>query len=175
MIGFPCENCGTRLEISEEYVGQRVACEVCSHAMVVPASTIPDKRTPPPAPVSPPPPPPSPTPSSFSPETFSPDVSTTPLYPPPGGGGAGPTVSGTGATNPLAIASLVLGVPGLCCCLAGIPAIVCGHIALSQINQSGGAQEGRGLAVAGLVLGYLGLAWTVLSTFASMIGELAQF
>jgi hypothetical protein len=169
MIGFPCENCGTRLEIGEEYIGQRVACEVCSHAMVVPASTVPDKRTPPPAPT----PPPSPGPSSFTPDSFSPDASPQPSYP-PGGTTPGPAVSGTGGTNPLAIASLVLGVPGLCCCLTGIPAVICGHIALNQINQSGGVQEGRGFAIAGLILGYLGIAFTVLQLLVSMVSELAQ-
>jgi peptidyl-prolyl cis-trans isomerase B (cyclophilin B) len=34
-------------------------------------------------------------------------------------------------------------------------AIITGHIALSQIKKTG--EQGRGLAIAGLVLGYLGL------------------
>ena len=36
-----------------------------------------------------------------------------------------------------------------------VAAIVLGHVALRQINESGGRQVGRGLAVAGLVIGYL--------------------
>jgi hypothetical protein len=40
--------------------------------------------------------------------------------------------------------------------LGSILAVVFGHIALQQIRRSG--QTGRGLAIAGLVLGYLGVA-----------------
>ena len=42
--------------------------------------------------------------------------------------------------------------------LAAIPAIVFGHIALAQINRLGGMEQGRGLAIAGLVMGYVYLA-----------------
>jgi len=34
-------------------------------------------------------------------------------------------------------------------------AVICGHIALSQIKKTG--EKGRGLAIAGLVIGYLGI------------------
>jgi hypothetical protein len=61
-------------------------------------------------------------------------------------------------TNGLAIASLVCGIVGLCSGIAGIAAVICGHIALSQIKQSNGMQQGRGLAIAGLVTGYIGIA-----------------
>ncbi len=52
-------------------------------------------------------------------------------------------------TNVLAIVSLVLAF------FISIGAIICGHIALNQIKRTG--ENGRGLAIAGLVLGYLGL------------------
>ncbi len=55
----------------------------------------------------------------------------------------------SGKTNTLAILALVFGVMG------GIAAIPLGHIAITQINRTG--ENGRGLAIAGLVLGY---AWT---------------
>jgi hypothetical protein len=58
------------------------------------------------------------------------------------------------ATNGKAIASLVLGV--LFCFPAAVGAIVCGHLARSEIRKSGGRQKGAGLALAGLILGYLG-------------------
>lgn len=59
-------------------------------------------------------------------------------------------------TNGLALTSLILGCTApLLCCSTGIPAIICGHIALGQIKNANGAQGGRGLAVAGLVLGYV--------------------
>jgi type IV pilus assembly protein PilA len=56
-----------------------------------------------------------------------------------------------------AIASLVLGLFSFII-LAAIPAIVFGHIALSEIKKSAGRLQGRGMAIAGLVLGYLGIA-----------------
>ena len=63
-------------------------------------------------------------------------------------------------TNGMAVASLVLGLLSWAClgCLAGIPGIICGHMALAQIRSSGYAEEGRGLAIAGLILGYINLA-----------------
>jgi hypothetical protein len=36
-----------------------------------------------------------------------------------------------------------------------LAAVICGHIALSQIKKTG--EKGRGLAIGGLVLGYLGI------------------
>ncbi len=64
--------------------------------------------------------------------------------------------SGT-RTSPLAIWSLVLGIlsfptAGLC----SIPAVICGHLSLGRIKRSAGTQTGGGLAIAGLVTGYLG-------------------
>ena len=55
-----------------------------------------------------------------------------------------------------AIASLVLGILSLfTTCLTGVPAILCGHAALSKIRRTSGAFSGRGMAVAGMVLGYV--------------------
>jgi len=51
--------------------------------------------------------------------------------------------------NVLAIVSLVSAF------FVSLAAVICGHIALSQIKKTG--EKGRGLAIAGLVLGYLGL------------------
>jgi hypothetical protein len=38
-------------------------------------------------------------------------------------------------------------------------AVVFGHLARSQIRKSAGRQKGAGLALAGLILGYLGVAF----------------
>lgn len=57
---------------------------------------------------------------------------------------------------------MILGICGLVLCLgplAGIPAVVCGHKAQSRIKLSGGTMSGAGQATAGLVLGYLSIAW----------------
>jgi hypothetical protein len=62
-------------------------------------------------------------------------------------------------TNGLAVASLVLGIVSFFCLgfLFPVPllAIVFGHLALDRIARSGGAEKGRGLAIAGLVLGWV--------------------
>ena len=59
----------------------------------------------------------------------------------------------------LAMASMILGIVGLCTLgLTSIPAVICGHLGLSKINQSNGMIQGKGMAIAGLVLGYVGLA-----------------
>jgi len=44
--------------------------------------------------------------------------------------------------------------------LGTIPAIILGHMARKQIRQTG--EQGAGMATAGLVLGYIGVALTVL-------------
>ena len=64
----------------------------------------------------------------------------------------------------LAIWSLVLGILSLTCfsIFSAIPGVICGHKALSKIKQSGGALTGQGLAIAGLVTGYLGILWAVI-------------
>ncbi|MGY4858013.1 DUF4190 domain-containing protein [Cryobacterium sp. AP23] len=57
--------------------------------------------------------------------------------------------AGADKYNVLAIISLVSAF------FVSLAAIICGHIALSQIKKTG--ERGRGLAIAGLVLGYLGI------------------
>jgi hypothetical protein len=56
-------------------------------------------------------------------------------------------------TNGLATASLACGLAQFASGpLATIPAIVCGHMARSQIKRTG--EQGAGLALAGLMLGW---------------------
>jgi len=65
-------------------------------------------------------------------------------------------------TSGLAIASMVCGIVGFCLCyvwaLAGIPAVICGHMALSRINKSDYPMGGRGMALTGVILGYVLIA-----------------
>lgn len=56
----------------------------------------------------------------------------------------------------LAIAAFVLAFVTSC----GIPSVICGHLALREIERTG--KRGRGLAVAALVLGYLEMAGILL-------------
>lgn len=70
----------------------------------------------------------------------------------------------------LAIASLVLGIAWLFW-LGSILAVVFGHIALKQANE--GKVTGRGLAIAGLVLGWIGVGTLSLWILLIIIGAAA--
>ena len=59
-------------------------------------------------------------------------------------------------TNGFAIASLVLALVGGCG-IGSILALVFGYTARSQIDRSNGAEGGRGLATAGIIIGFIGL------------------
>ena len=76
-------------------------------------------------------------------------------YPPPypGGYGARP------GWNGFAIASLVLGIVWMYA-IGSILALVFGYKARNQIRESG--EQGSGLATAGIVLGWVGIAGTIL-------------
>jgi general secretion pathway protein G len=77
-------------------------------------------------------------------------------------------------TSGLAIASLVLGIVGLTAgCLTGLPAVICGHMARSAIAQSNNSVQGAGLALAGLILGYLSLVVTALVVVLIFAGVFA--
>jgi hypothetical protein len=72
----------------------------------------------------------------------------------------------------LAVASLVLGIAGIVLCLgplAGIPGVICGHIAWSRIKKAGGALQSEGLAVAGLVTSYVAIAMIVVIALGAAI------
>jgi len=108
--------------------------------------------------------------STFQPQGYSPGYVaafqqpggyTQPGYQPgmpawPGGGYPAPK------TNGLAIAALICGVVQFLgfWLLGTIPAIVLGHMARKQIRQRN--EQGAGLALAGLILGYVGIALTVI-------------
>jgi hypothetical protein len=72
-----------------------------------------------------------------------------------------PTYQPAPTTNGLAVASLVASFFWVLW-FGSFLAVVLGHIALSQIKQSGGRQQGYGVAMAGLVLGYIELSFLAL-------------
>ena len=100
---------------------------------------------------------------------------TQPPAPPPAAGGVPPQQVGYGAqpqyqapkTNGLAVTSMILGILWVCW-VGSLLAVIFGHVGLSQIKKSNGTQAGRGFAIAGLVLGYLGIAFLIL---ALLFGE----
>jgi len=71
-------------------------------------------------------------------------------------------------TNGKATAALVLGICGLLLCplVLSVVALVLGYQARTEIDQSGGTQDGRGLAVAGIVLGWIGVVFAALVVLA---------
>lgn len=81
-------------------------------------------------------------------------------------------------THPLAIASLVTGilaiVPGCCCGLLGIPlaiaAVITGILGMNKINADPMQFKGKGLAIAGLVCGGVGLVLEIIG-FAMNVGS----
>lgn len=63
-------------------------------------------------------------------------------------------------TNNKATVALILGIISWVgfSILTGIPAVIFGHMAMKEIDASGGTQGGKPLAIIGLVLGYLSIA-----------------
>ena len=76
----------------------------------------------------------------------------------------------TAKTSAQAIWSLVLGILSFLCfgLFTGIPAVICGHVARSNIRKSQGALTGGGMALAGLILGYIGIVVTTLGILAAI-------
>ena len=63
--------------------------------------------------------------------------------------------------NGLAIAAMVLGIVWVYW-IGSLLALIFGYVALSQIKKSEGSQRGRGMAIAGVVLGWVGMAFLAL-------------
>jgi type IV pilus assembly protein PilA len=70
-------------------------------------------------------------------------------------------------TSGKAIASLICGV-FFFVLPSSIAAVVLGHLSLSEIKKSAGRIQGQGLAIAGLVLGYMGLAVIPIAIIAAI-------
>jgi hypothetical protein len=118
----------------------------------------------PPPPGAMPPPPGAPV-SAGAPNPFAPPATAAPPgYPQYGYGQYPPPYPPSGpwapqSTNGLAIASLILGIVGwLACGVGSVLAIIFGFIASAQIRDSRGRQGGSGMAKAGIILGFVGVA-----------------
>ena len=74
-------------------------------------------------------------------------------------------------TSSLAVVSLVAGILGWTVLpfLGSVVAIVCGHLARAEIRRAPQALEGDGLAVAGLVMGYIAVGLVVLAVAAAVL------
>jgi hypothetical protein len=155
---FSCPNCDQHLSGTLAWAGRPLKCPTCQQDFTVPApgaaaaaamATVRAVASPPRAPI-----------------IRAADLPRAPgAAPAPGPAptrAAGATGAAAGSTNGLAVASLACGILSFLglSCLTGLPAVICGHLAMSRL-KSGRATTGRGMAIAGLVLGYLALVLTV--------------
>lgn len=76
-------------------------------------------------------------------------------------GGAAPK------TNTFAIVSLVSSLAGLITGITFLVGIIFGHLSLSQIKKTG--ENGRGMALAGLIIGYVGLLLGIILTILIIV------
>jgi len=111
-------------------------------------------------------PPPQPGPPQYAPPPAG--------YPPPQFGAPQPgyqypVVVAQSKTNGFAIASLVLGILWIWW-IGSILALVFGYIAKGRIDRSNGYETGRGMAIAGIVLGWIGVATLTLLIILGAIG-----
>ena len=69
----------------------------------------------------------------------------------------------------MAIAALVTGIRSLTLCgiFTAIPAIICGHVGVKQADN--GEASGRTMAMAGMIMGYISLALTLLAIIAYVV------
>ena len=160
-----CPNCGSE---NEGAPGASVTCTACTAIFDVPPE-LPEPESPPPPGVAPTtgPRPPAPiTPSPLGEFTGSIPAG----RPAPGEwvsgsvsiGGLSRPFAGPGPkNNTLAIVSLTTGI--ICCLPFGsFIAVGTGIAALKQIDASQGQEQGKNLAIAGIVLGGLGVTMTVI-------------
>ena len=86
-------------------------------------------------------------------------------------------IQGAQEISNLAVWALILGVASLffCTCLPlAIPAIICGHLACSRIKQAPAATSGSGMAMAGLIMGYVSVAAFILAVILGIVAGLTM-
>jgi hypothetical protein len=71
----------------------------------------------------------------------------------------------------LAVVSLILGILSMVCLLlTAIPAVICGHIARRRAKADPERVGGAGLALAGMIIGYLGIVLSLVLPFVVLPG-----
>ncbi len=89
-----------------------------------------------------------------------------------------PTASASPPQSGLAITSLVLGVLALVLCvigpLLGIPAIISGHLARGRARRAPAQYGGAGIALAGLIIGYVSLLVSLVILPALLLPALSR-
>jgi hypothetical protein len=138
-----CEKCGNQCDPADAF------CQFCGHPntaadgrTAVSPATVAGAATPVTAPVAA-------TPATAA----TPAIPAVPPYSPP--------ILISTETNGLAVASMVLGILWIGG-LGALLALIFGYISKGQIARSNGRQTGRGMAIAGIVLGWVGVAGLIL-------------
>jgi len=86
------------------------------------------------------------------------------------------TIPGAQRTNGMAIASLVCSLVAIL--LGGIPAIlgiIFGFVARSQIRKSNGSQKGDGMALSGIIIGFVFVALGLILVGIVLASQNAHF
>ena len=80
-------------------------------------------------------------------------------------------------TNGMAVTSLISGILGLTLCagIGSIAALIFGYIARGQIKRSQGMEGGSGMALAGIILGWIGTVLALLFTALLIAGSVTLF
>ena len=95
-----------------------------------------------------------------------------PMWGPPQQQGYFPAQPSVRPTNQLAIAALVCAVAQVFFwVLTGIPAVILGHMARRQIRRTG--ENGDGMALASLILGYIGIGLGLIAVAVAIIAIVA--
>ncbi|MDZ4286762.1 MAG: DUF4190 domain-containing protein [Prosthecobacter sp.] len=102
------------------------------------------------------------------PASGAPPIPSSAPVPPPLFQGVSPMPAAQPSASGLAIGSMICGLLGLIIFITSLPAVIMGHIALSRIKTSGGTIGGRGMAVTGLITGYMILALFPIAIIASL-------
>ena len=168
-----CPHCGQTYFVQPEqwaqYQGQTINCTRCGREFQVGAPATG-------APVMPPPIPQQVRPMQSAPMQAAPMQSAPMNVGPNSPFEQRPTMGYAGAPVPTsgwAIASLIVGIAGFCVPLiCSVFAIIAGFIGLSQTKE--GRATGRGMAIAGIILGFAGLALNILMLGAVMVPALSQ-
>ncbi len=138
---FSCPSCGQHLSADSNSAGAQITCPACRKPIVIPA--------PEPA-------------VAMAGLRLAPSALGPIAPPPPGPGLQQPLQGASQRTSGLAVASLVCSIGSFLFIPFGfIPAIICGHMATKRIRREPGL-GGRGLAKAGLIIGYISMSLFVL-------------
>jgi Domain of unknown function (DUF4190) len=147
---FSCPSCGQHFAGDFGYSGVQLTCPACQNSFIVPNPGTS-------APLA----------SASAPRAQRTTVALPARLPPkPPPTGVPPQ---SAKTSGLAIASLICSIGNfLIIPLGFIPGIICGHLAMKQLAREP-VLKGRGLAKAGLIIGYVGLVLFVVVVVAVLI------